>query len=152
MTADHEAHPTHLLLHADWSRLVKQWATTAGLPVHDEDTHVSLDVTRRQAAADDLHVHLTTSSRFLVAFITNGRTLGPGELARAAAAANAWNIEQLMPTLSVWNVRGKQPHLAGVCTLPLLCRMSQHDFDATASGWIDQATTMFARCREVFRL
>ncbi|WP_217554402.1 hypothetical protein [Streptomyces sp. GbtcB6] len=151
MAAEHDGHPAHLL-DADWNRLVKRWAAGTGLAVHDEATHVSLSVARRPAVAEDLHVYLTTSSRFLVAFITNGRTLGPGELARAAAAANAWNIEQLMPTLSVWNVRGRQPHLAGVCTLPLLCRMTQPDFDDTASSWVDQASTMFARCREVFRL
>ncbi|MFC4501672.1 MULTISPECIES: hypothetical protein [Streptomyces] len=150
MTPEHTGYPPHFLLDTDWNGLVNRWATGIGVPAHDAATHITLSVSRRPAA-DRLQVHLTTSRRFLVAFMTTGRGLAPGELARAAAA-NAWNIEQLIPTLSVWNVRGDRPHLGGVCTLPLSCRMTQPDFDATASGWVDQAATMFTRCREVFSL
>lgn len=152
MAPEPDARAAHLLLDAEWNRLANRWASGSGMAVRDESTHMTLSVTRTPAGPDDLEVHLTTSRRFLVAFMTNGRSLAPGELARGAAAANAWNTEQLTPTLSVWNVRGARPHLGGVCTLPLSCRMSQQDFDAIASGWVDQAVTMFARCREVFRL
>ncbi|MFI7498164.1 hypothetical protein ACIBVL_06530 [Streptomyces sp. NPDC049687] len=152
MAPEPTGYSAHFLLDTDWNGLVNRWATGIGAPVHDASTHITLSVPPRPAGADHLQVHLTTSRRFLVAFMTTGRSLAPGELARAAAAANAWNIQQLIPTLSVWNVRGSEPHLGGVCTLPLSCRMTQRDFDATASGWVDQAATMFARCREVFSL
>ncbi|MEU0060974.1 hypothetical protein [Streptomyces sp. NPDC006334] len=152
MSAEPGARTAPLLLDAEWSRLAAGWASASGMDVREEPTHMTLSMTHRPAGADELEVRLTTSRRFLVAFMTNGRGLAPGELARGAAAANAWNTEQLTPTLSVWNVRGTRPHLGGVCTLPLSCRLSQEDFDAVASGWIDQAVTMFARCREVFRL
>ncbi|WP_426567625.1 hypothetical protein [Streptomyces canus] len=152
MDPDRGLAATHFLLDTEWNRLVNRWASGIGLTVRDESTHMTLGVTRHPADAEALELHLTTSRRFLVAFMTNGRSLAPGELARGAAAANAWNTEQLTPTLSVWNVRGTRPHLGGVCTLPLSCRMTQGDFDAIASGWVDQAATMFARCREVFSL
>jgi hypothetical protein len=54
--------------------------------------------------------------------------------------------------LSVWDVRGPRPCLAGVCSLPLSCRMTQPDFGALATDWTERGRQMFVRCREVFEL
>ncbi|WP_369261618.1 hypothetical protein [Streptomyces sp. R35] len=97
-------------------------------------------------------VRFMTTKRLLVAFATDGHYLRQDQLAVAAAASNAWNTEQLNPMLSVWDVRGPRPCLAGVCDLPLTCRMTQADFDALASDWVERARQMFIRCHQVFKL
>lgn len=134
-----------------WRRLVTEWAEQQCLEAQFRDSSISLDVaTGRDGTLTT--VQFTVSSRLLVAFLTNGRTLSPGELAKAAAVANTWNTRELVPMLSVWNVRNEQPHLAGVCNLPLAYRISQRDFDEVASSWIDQAQKMFTWCDELFGL
>ncbi|MDH6220260.1 hypothetical protein [Streptomyces pseudovenezuelae] len=99
-----------------------------------------------------LTVRFMTTKRLLVAFVTDGQDLRHDQLALAAAASNAWNTEQLNPMLSVWDVRGPRPCLAGVCDLPLTCRVTQTDFDALASDWVERARQMFIRCHQVFQL
>jgi hypothetical protein len=97
-------------------------------------------------------VRFMTTTRLLVAFMTDDRFLRSDQLGLAAAAANAWNTEQLIPMLSVWDVRGPRPCLAGTCSLPLTCRMTQPAFDALATDWTERARQMFTRCREVFEI
>ncbi|MEU5438045.1 hypothetical protein AB0G73_32395 [Streptomyces sp. NPDC020719] len=134
-----------------WRTLVHRWA--AGRSFHCEEDTVSLslrfDLTE---SGKSVTVRFMTTKRLLVAFMTDGRFLRGDQLATAAAAANAWNTEQLVPMLSVWDVRGPRPCIAGVCTLPLSCRMNQQEFDALASDWVEQARQMFTRCHQVFKL
>jgi hypothetical protein len=148
MAVDKDSAERHYAIDAHWRDLIIGWAAGRGLPVSSDTSSISLE----GGPAAPVDALFTTSSRYLVAYLTNGRVLEPGELARAAAIANAWNIEQLVPMLSVWNVRGTRPHLAGVCNLPLASRLSRPEFDAVASLWIDRAEKMFARCHEVFGL
>lgn len=136
---------------AHWRRFVDGWAARKGLRsrVDGPALSVEFEVPRAGCAVT---ARFTTTSRLLVAFMTDDRFLQPDQLAMAAAAANAWNTEQLIPMLSVWDVRGPRPCLAGVCSLPLGCRMTQPDFGALASDWTERAGQMFVRCREVFEL
>ncbi|MFD9795743.1 hypothetical protein ACFWXK_32865 [Streptomyces sp. NPDC059070] len=136
---------------AQWRGLVHGWA--AGRNLHREEDTVSVslrfDLTE---AGRSVTARFMTTRRLLVAFMTDGRFLRGDQLATAAAAANAWNTEQLVPMLSVWDVRGPRPCIAGVCTLPLNCRMSQPEFDLLADEWLEQARQMFLRCHQVFKL
>ncbi|PKT70063.1 hypothetical protein CW362_26525 [Streptomyces populi] len=134
-----------------WRQLVQNWVTRRNFHTATDTVSVSmrfdLEETGRMVT-----VRFMTTKRLLVAFATDGNFLRKDQLALAAAASNAWNTEQLRPMLSVWDVRGPRPCLAGVCDLPLTCRMTQTDFDALASDWVEQARQMFARCHQVFEL
>ncbi|SDK39709.1 hypothetical protein [Streptomyces indicus] len=134
-----------------WRKLVRLWAEKAGVPVEGDEQALSLDLDLT-GSGRTLTLRFTTTRRLLVAFMTDGRRLRGDQLAVAAAAANAWNTEQLFPMLSVWDVRGPEPCIAGVCQLPLGCRMTPADFAAMADDWADQARQMFTRCHQVFRL
>ncbi|MEU0781870.1 hypothetical protein ABZ341_09810 [Streptomyces sp. NPDC006173] len=134
-----------------WRQLTRNWV--AGRKFHtvaDPDSvsmRFDLSETGRMVT-----VRFMTTKRLLVAFATDGHYLRQDQLAVAAAASNAWNTEQLNPMLSVWDVRGPRPCLAGVCDLPLTCRMTQADFDALANDWVERARQMFTRCHQVFAL
>ncbi|KAB1987887.1 MULTISPECIES: hypothetical protein [Streptomyces] len=134
-----------------WRQLVQNWVTRRNFHTATDTVSVSmrfdLEETGRMVT-----VRFMTTKRLLVAFATDGHFLRKDQLALAAAASNAWNTEQLRPMLSVWDVRGPRPCLAGVCDLPLTCRMTQTDFDALASDWVERARQMFARCHQVFEL
>ncbi|MFB7246863.1 hypothetical protein ACFCYX_30895 [Streptomyces populi] len=134
-----------------WRQLVQNWVTRRNFHTATDTVSVSmrfdLEETGRMVT-----VRFMTTKRLLVAFATDGNFLRKDQLALAAAASNAWNTEQLRPMLSVWDVRGPRPCLAGVCDLPLTCRMTQTDFDALASDWVERARQMFARCHQVFEL
>ena len=151
--ADSEAvsAPTALELGPHWRQLVTGWAERSHyLPAEDEAS-VSLDF---DLAGSDrrVTVRFMTTTSLLVAFMTDGHTLKADQLALAAAASNAWNTEQLVPMLSVWDVRGPNPCLAGVCVLPLTCRMTHQEFGTLAAKWADHARQMFTRCHRVFQL
>ncbi|GAA0580058.1 hypothetical protein [Streptomyces crystallinus] len=138
-------------LGVQWRSLVHAWAS--GRHFHCEQDTVSVSLRFDLAdAGRSVTVRFMTTTKLLVAFMTDGRFLRGDQLATAAAAANAWNTEQLVPMLSVWDVRGPRPCIAGVCTLPLNCRMSQPEFDALAGDWVEQARQMFLRCHQVFQL
>ncbi|MQY10363.1 hypothetical protein SRB5_04710 [Streptomyces sp. RB5] len=134
-----------------WRRLAVAWGAGNGRRAHDDGTALCLTwelaESRRQ-----LTVRLTTARGLLVAFMTDGQVLDHGQLATAAAAANAWNTEQLLPMLAVWDVRGPGPCLAGVCSLPLSCRLTEEEFAQVADEWLAQARQMFLRCYQVFQL
>lgn len=149
MDAGDNASPMELRAH--WRQLVGAWVTLGGLRSTADAASISVHVELPEAART-VTVRFTTTSRLLVAFMTDGRTLAPGRLALAAAAANAWNTEQLTPMLSVWDVRGPNPCLGGVCTLPLGCRMGPPEFARLADEWNRGAGRMFLRCHQVFKL
>jgi hypothetical protein len=138
-------------LRADWRVLLEGWAARQNLRMAAEADSVTLDFGIPDTDRV-LTVRFMTTSTLLVAFMTNGRTLKPDQLALAAAAANAWNTEQLIPMLSVWDVRGPHPCIAGVCAMPLTGRFTQTDFDALANEWVEHGRVMFARCQELFHL
>ena len=134
-----------------WRRMVQNWVT--GRNFHTETDTVSVSMRfDLEETGRMVTVRFMTTKRLLVAFATDGHFLRKDQLALAAAASNAWNTEQLHPMLSVWDVRGPRPCLAGVCDLPLTCRMTQTDFDALASDWVERARQMFTRCHQVFEL
>lgn len=132
-----------------WERLVENWAARRGLATERDGSSIAV---RFAQPGGDLTVRFMATSRLMVAFITDGRQLRPDQLALAAAAANAWNTEQLIPMLSVWDVRGPQPCLAGVCSLPLTLSLGQAAFDDLAGDWSERAGRMFRQCRQLFEL
>lgn len=134
-----------------WRQLVRNWGAGRNLHIVTDTDSVSLQFDLEDTGRM-LTVRFMTTKRLLVAFVTDGNYLRHDQLAVAAAASNAWNTEQLNPMLSVWDVRGPRPCLAGVCDLPLTCRVTQADFDALASDWVERARQMFTRCHEVFQL
>jgi hypothetical protein len=134
-----------------WRWLVGDWVARNELRSRADGDAVSVEFDI-PGAERVLTVRFTNTRRLLVAFMTDDRFLRPDQLAVGAAAANAWNTEQLIPMLSVWDVRGPRPCLAGVCSLPLSCRMTRTDFAVLATDWTERSRQMFARCREVFGL
>lgn len=136
---------------SNWRTLVERWTVRGRFRAAVEAGSVSVEFDIPETGRE-VTVRFMTTREFLVAFMTDGRHLRPDQLALAAAAANAWNTEQLIPMLSVWDVRGPTPCIAGVCSLPLTCRMTQADFDDLARNWTDRARQMFTRCHQVFRL
>lgn len=136
---------------SSWRQLVHNWGARRNYHVESDIDSVSLQFDL-EASGRMLTVRFMTTKRLLVAFVTDGNSLRKDQLAIAAAASNAWNTEQLNPMLSVWDVRGPRPCLAGVCDLPLTCRISQADFDVLASDWVERARQMFTRCHQVFQL
>jgi hypothetical protein len=140
-----------LELSADWRTLVNTWAENSSYPSSGDDVSVSLEFDL-PATGHQMTVRFMTTRDLLVAFMTDGTILRSDQLAIAAAAANAWNTEQLIPMLSVWDVRGPGPCLAGVCVLPLTCRMSHGEFGVLAEKWAEHARQMFTRCHRVFQL
>ncbi|MHA6762208.1 hypothetical protein [Streptacidiphilus sp. PAMC 29251] len=145
------AAPPALELGSHWRPLVTDWAARSHYRSTEDAASVSLDF---DLTGSDRRVTLRfmTTTSLLVAFMTDGHTLRPDQLALAAAASNAWNTEQLVPMLSVWDVRGPNPCLAGVCVLPLTCRMTRQEFGVLAEKWADHARQMFTRCHRVFQL
>ncbi|MCF2532640.1 hypothetical protein [Yinghuangia soli] len=143
--------PQPLLLRTSWRPMLDRWANRKSYMATVETSSITLefDIPKTDRM---LITRFTTTKSLLVVFMTNGRTLKPDQLAVAAAAANAWNTEQLVPMLSVWDVRGPHPCIAGVCVLPLSCRLTQPDFDVLADEWVEHGRAMFARCRELFRI
>jgi hypothetical protein len=134
-----------------WRMLVAEWAERRQTRAEAGGDSISLEVGATETGRG-VTVRFTTTSRLLVAFMTDSRILRGGELATAAAAANAWNVEQLVPMLSVWEARGPEPRLAGVSVLPLVCTIRRDDFDALVTSWVERAHHMFLRCHQLFGL
>lgn len=143
--------PEVLEIGAHWRRMVEGWVAGRNYHTVTDTVSVSMQFDLKETGRQ-VTVRFMTTKRLLVAFVTDGHYLRQDQLAVAAAASNAWNTEQLNPMLSVWDVRGPRPCLAGVCDLPLTCRMTQTDFDALASDWVERARQMFIRCHQVFKL
>ncbi|SOD72608.1 hypothetical protein SAMN06272781_2917 [Streptomyces sp. 1222.2] len=150
-----EAHPSlNAEIHdlgTHWRQLVQNWVARRNYHTVHDTVSVFLRFDLPEAGRM-VTVRFMTTKRLLVAFATDGHFLRQDQLAMAAAASNAWNTEQLIPMLSVWDVRGPRPCLAGVCDLPLTCRVTQADFDALANDWVERARQMFSRCHQVFKL
>jgi hypothetical protein len=140
-----------LELGPDWRPLVNSWAQQGGYAATGDEDSLSLEFDL-PATGRRITIRFMTARDLLVAFMTDGNTLRPDQLAVGAAASNAWNTEQLLPMLSVWDVRGPSPCLAGVCVLPLTCRMSRREFGVLADRWAEHARQMFTRCHRVFQL
>ncbi|WRZ48826.1 hypothetical protein OG622_18420 [Streptomyces sp. NBC_01314] len=134
-----------------WRQLVQNWVARRNYHTVHDTVSVSLRFDLHEAGRT-VTVRFMTTKKLLVAFATDGKFLRQDQIAIAAAASNAWNTEQLNPMLSVWDVRGPRPCLAGVCDLPLTCRITQADFDVLANDWVDRARQMFSRCHQVFKL
>ncbi|MFI6339724.1 hypothetical protein [Streptomyces sp. NPDC050535] len=143
--------PEVLEIGTHWRRMVQTWVAGRNYHTTTDTVSVSMQFDLKETGRM-VTVRFMTTKRLLVAFATDGHYLRQDQLAVAAAASNAWNTEQLNPMLSVWDVRGPRPCLAGVCDLPLTCRMTQTDFDALASDWVERARQMFTRCHQVFKL
>lgn len=138
-------------LRSNWRSLLEDWAGRRHLRTSADMNSVTLEFDIGSTGRI-LTVRFMSTSSLLVAFMTNGRTLKPDQLALAAAAANAWNTEQLVPMLSVWDVRGPHPCIAGTCAVPLTSRFTRADFEALANEWIEHGRVMFTRCQDLFRL
>ncbi|MGP3966952.1 hypothetical protein [Streptomyces sp. 6N223] len=139
-------------LASHWQELARGWAAggRAGGTVRDAAPQaLAIDIPGSDIAVT---VRLTATTRLLVAFMTNGRLLAPDQLATAAAAASAWNTKHLVPMLSLWDVGGRQPCIAGICSLPLVCRVTPGEFGALADEWVAGAHRMFGWCRGEFAL
>lgn len=136
---------------AHWRWLVSDWATHSNFHSVPDATSISLEFDLPEVGRV-MTVRFMATARLLVAFMTDGRFLSKDQLALGAAAANAWNVERLIPVLSVWDVRGPHPCLAGSCVLPLTCRIAASDFHVLAGEWVEAAVQMFTRCHQVFRL
>jgi hypothetical protein len=136
-----------LALASHWQELVHGWAGSQvqGAPAQA----LTVDV---PGTDNGVTVRLTATTRLLVAFMTNGRLVAPTQLATAAAAASAWNTKHLVPMLSLWDVGGQQPCIAGVASLPLVCRVTPQEFGTLADEWIAGANRMFAWCQREFAL
>ncbi|MBZ3903473.1 hypothetical protein [Streptomyces griseiscabiei] len=134
-----------------WRQLVQNWVARRNYHTVHDTVSVSLQFDLHEVGRT-VTLRFMTTKRLLVVFATDGNFLRQDQLAVAAAASNAWNTEQLNPMLSVWDVRGPRPCLAGVCDLPLTCRITQADFDALANDWVERARQMFSRCHQVFKL
>lgn len=132
-------------LRARWRDLAYDWAIRRrpGDQVERTGTWVRLDV---PGGGTTVTVRFTTTTRLLVAFMTHGRLLSGDQLATAAAAAAAWNSKHLFPMLSLWDVRGREPRVAGVCVVPLMCRMTVGEFDVLADEWVAAGHDMFRQC------
>ena len=134
-----------------WRKLVVGWAERGHCAWSEDGASISLDFDL-EGTDRRLTLRFMATKELLVAFMTDSHVLMPGQIALAAAASNAWNTEQLIPVLSVWDVRGPRPCLAGVCVLPLICRMTPGEFGALATKWAELARQMFIRCHRVFHL
>ncbi|GAA3191875.1 hypothetical protein [Actinocorallia longicatena] len=132
-----------------WRSLVTAWAGEGRASDDGESVVVEFDLPGPPGEPGTLSLRFMRTSHLLVVFMTDGRPLPPGRLARAAATANAWNTEQLVPMLSVWDVHGPHPVLAGVCSLPLGLRMGPREFAVVAADWAERGAAMFVRCRQV---
>jgi hypothetical protein len=146
-------------LGSHWEELARGWAAhgpanggARGAVRDGASRALAIDIPGQGGQDSAVTVRLTATARLLVAFMTNGRPLAPGQLATAAAAASAWNTKHLVPMLSLWDVGGRQPCLAGVCSLPLVCRVTPAEFGDLADEWVAGATRMFGWCRREFAL
>ncbi|GAB3699006.1 hypothetical protein GCM10027589_59680 [Actinocorallia lasiicapitis] len=135
-------------LAVQWRRLVAGWAGEGRAVPDGDGLSVEFDLPDGRV----MTVRFMRTARLLVAFMTDGTPLRRDQLAQAAAAANAWNTEQLVPMLSVWDVHGPHPVLAGVSSLPAELRLDQREFSAVAADWAERGAAMFVRCRQVFDL
>lgn len=140
-----------LTLH--WRRLVNDWVTRQRRPFEADASSVELEFEHPEAERLIRLGFTTTSTEMLLVMVTDDRYLKDDQLALAAAAANAWNIEQLAPTLSICNLAGDQPpYLMGFRTLPLACRVTRPAFRAMADQWLVDSRALFTWCHRECRL
>lgn len=142
-----------LALSGQWRRLVGKWASRHHRPFEADTASVTLDFDHPQAQRDIRLTFTTTSNGLLLLLVTDDRYLADDQIALAAAAANAWNIERLVPMLAVCNLGGTHPpYLTGIRTLPLACGLTQSAFHTMADQWLEDARGLFSWCHEEFRL
>ncbi|MEV6397163.1 hypothetical protein AB0M39_20705 [Streptomyces sp. NPDC051907] len=138
-----------LALSSDWRRLVGKWASGHHRPFEADTASLTVDVAHPAAQRDITLTFTTTSNGLLLLLATDDRYLADDQIALAAAAANAWNVERLVPMLSVCNLGGTaRPYLAGVRTMPLACEMTQPAFQTMADQWVEDARALFTWCHK----
>ncbi|MVO88059.1 hypothetical protein GPA10_25705 [Streptomyces sp. p1417] len=150
-----EAAPEEPLeLRAHWRRLVNGWAARQRRPYEADASSVALDLELPEAERKIRLAFRTTSNDMLLVLATDDRYLKEDQLALAAAAANAWNIERLAPMLSVCDLDDTEqsPYLMGIRTLPLACWAPQNSFRAMADQWLRESRDLFTWCHRNFRL
>lgn len=139
-------------LAAHWRQLVCSWASGHLWPYEADASYVTIE---RDAPEAEWKIRLTvttTGNDLLIVLMTDDRFLKGDQLALAAAAANAWNTDRLVPMLTVFNLTTPHPYLAGIRTLPLTCAIPEADFRKAADRWVTEARQLFAWCREECRL
>ena len=145
--------PDGLSLSDQWQRLVSTWAARHDLPLEADAGSVSVRFDHPEARRKVTLVFTTARKELLLVLITDDRYLTHDQIALAAAAANAWNVERLAPMLSVCNLGGGGPaYLSGIRTLPLACALSRPTFHAMADRWLEEARELFTWCHREFRL
>lgn len=144
--------PLELRVH--WRRLVNGWMTRQRRPYEADASSVGLELEHPEAERKVRLTFRITSNDMLLVTATDDRYLTEDQLALAAAAANAWNIERLAPTLSVYDLDStdQQPYLMGTRTLPLACWATQNAFRGMADQWLQESRDLFLWCHRNFRL
>ncbi|GHH81199.1 hypothetical protein [Streptomyces capitiformicae] len=134
-------------LAAHWRRLVNDWVMRQHRPYEADASSVGVEFELPEAERRIQLGFTTTNTEMLLVMATDDRYLKPDQLAVAAAAANAWNIERLAPVMSICNLAGEQPpYLMGFSTLPLTCRITRSAFRAMADRWLKDARSLFTWC------
>lgn len=142
-----------LELGTHWRRLVNEWVTRQHCPYDVDGTSVAIEFGHPEAERKIQMLFTTTSNDMLLVMVTDDRYLEDGQLAVAAAAANAWNIEHYTPTLSVYNLVGEHPpYLLGFRVLPLACRLPSITFHTMADQWLRESRALFTWCHRVCHL
>ncbi|WP_266872693.1 hypothetical protein [Streptomyces sp. NBC_01381] len=137
-----------------WRQLVNDWVTRQRRPYEVDASSVSLELEHPEAERKIRLVFTVTSNDMLLVMVTDDRYLTEDQLALAAAAANAWNIEQLAPMLSVCNLDSSEqpPYLMGIQTLPLACWATRSSFRTMADQWLHASRGLFTWCHRSCRL
>ncbi|MBT2398188.1 hypothetical protein [Streptomyces sp. ISL-100] len=145
--------PDGLPLSDQWQRLVSTWVSRHDLPFEADAGSVTVGFDHPEARRKITLAFTTTRNQLLLVLVTDDRYLAEDQLALAAAAANAWNVERLAPMLAVCGLGGARPaYLSGIRTLPLACGLSRSAFHAMADQWLDEARELFTWCHREFRL
>ncbi|MDN3025890.1 hypothetical protein [Streptomyces sp. S.PB5] len=143
--------PLELAVH--WRKLVNDWVRLQRRTYEADASSVGLEFDHPEAERKIQLAFTTTDNGMLLIMATDDRYLKEEQLAVAAAAANAWNIEQLAPTLSICNLDAEQPpYLVGFHTLPLACRVTQSTFRTMADQWLTASRSLFTWCHRECRL
>jgi hypothetical protein len=140
-------------LTTEWRPLVNDWVRRRRRPYEADASSVGIEFDHPEAERKIQLVFTTTSTGMLLVMVTDDRFLKEEHLAVAAAAANAWNIERLAPTLAICNLDAEQsPYLVGFRTLPLTCRVTPSGFRTMADQWLEESRGLFTWCHRECRL
>ncbi|MFF4233448.1 hypothetical protein [Streptomyces sp. NPDC001820] len=145
--------PDGLALSDQWHRLVSTWVSRHDAAFEADAGSVTVGFDLPEARRKITLAFTTTRNELLLVLVTDDRYLAEDQIALAAAAANAWNVERLAPMLAVCNLGADRPaYLSGIRTLPLACALSRSAFHMMADQWLDEARELFTWCHREFRL